>query len=140
MKERVKKGFKRDVHGDLHSGNIFLYKEPVLFDCIEFNDALRQIDLLNEIAFFCMDLDAHGQHSLGELFLKDYLKRLPCMVSEEDKHIFIYFKCYRANVRAKIHALAARQEHHGKGFRHHVFQLRRYLMLMKRYIRLIIDV
>ena len=60
IRERIENGLCRDVHGDLHSGNIFLYEKPILFDCIEFNDSYRQIDLINEIAFFCMDLEAYG--------------------------------------------------------------------------------
>lgn len=42
LQQRIDLGLKRDVHGDLHSGNIFLYKHPILFDCIEFNDEYRQ--------------------------------------------------------------------------------------------------
>jgi aminoglycoside phosphotransferase family enzyme len=58
---RLKEGFYRDCHGDLHSRNIFLLPDPQPFDCIEFNDEFRQIDVLNEVAFLCMDLDAFGR-------------------------------------------------------------------------------
>jgi len=51
LASRQSAGFSRDCHGDLHSRNIFLLPDPVPFDCIEFNDDLRQIDVLNEIAF-----------------------------------------------------------------------------------------
>jgi aminoglycoside phosphotransferase family enzyme len=54
---RLKAGFFRDCHGDLHSRNIFLLPSPQPFDCIEFNDDFRQIDILNEVAFLCMDLE-----------------------------------------------------------------------------------
>src|SRR5690606_16003365 len=60
IQDRFDRGCQRDVHGDLHAGNIFLYTQPVLFDCIEFNDEFRQIDLLYEIAFLCMELEAEG--------------------------------------------------------------------------------
>src|SRR5690606_33218548 len=42
--DRLRDGFYRDCHGDLHSRNIFLLPDPVPFDCIEFNDDFRQID------------------------------------------------------------------------------------------------
>src|SRR5688572_9033043 len=72
IRKRIDGGFYRDVHGDLHSGNIFLYKKPILFDCIEFNDAYRHMDIINEIAFFCMDLEAYNQGRLARIFLKEY--------------------------------------------------------------------
>lgn len=55
---RLQGGYMRDCHGDLHTRNIFLLPEPQPFDCIEFNDDFRRIDVLDEIAFLCMDLGA----------------------------------------------------------------------------------
>jgi aminoglycoside phosphotransferase family enzyme len=72
IEQRIRLGFWRDVHGDRHSGSIFLYKKPILFDCIEFNDGYRRIDLINEIAFFCMDLEAHSEKRLARLFVDEY--------------------------------------------------------------------
>ncbi len=109
LAERLSSGFIRDVHGDLHAGNIFLLEKPVIFDCIEFNDAFRQIDLLNEIAFFCMDLEAHGREDLSQYFIQKYrdeMQQLPGLFHEA---LFAYYKGYRANVRAKVKALAAMQ-------------------------------
>jgi Uncharacterized protein conserved in bacteria len=62
-KERAEQGFWVDGHGDLHSRNIFLPlgEKPVVFDCLEFNEHLRQIDVLNELAFLCMDLEFFGR-------------------------------------------------------------------------------
>ena len=70
LASRLKAGFFRDCHGDLHSRNIFLLATPQPFDCIEFNDDFRQIDVLNEIAFLCMDLDAFGRQDLSALIFK----------------------------------------------------------------------
>lgn len=39
--ERNGNGSVIDGHGDLHARNIFLLDEPVIFDCIEFNDAMK---------------------------------------------------------------------------------------------------
>ena len=76
---RLKEGFYRDGHGDLHSRNIFLLAEPVPFDCIEFNDDFRQIDVLNEVAFLCMDLEAFGRQDLSDCFLESYNALFPAI-------------------------------------------------------------
>ena len=59
---RLAAGFVRRCHGDLHLGNILVEAgRPVLFDCIEFNDALSDIDILYDLAFLLMDLDFRGR-------------------------------------------------------------------------------
>ena len=59
---RMAEGFVRRCHGDMHLGNILLEDgRPILFDCIEFNDALSEIDVLYDLAFLLMDLDFRGQ-------------------------------------------------------------------------------
>src|SRR5690606_904967 len=108
MTDRLENGFYRDCHGDLHSRNIFLLPQPVPFDCIEFNDELRQIDVLNEVAFLCMDLDAFGRHDLSETFLSHYNQFFPAMKTPEERALFIYYKMYRANIRAKVNGLRAK--------------------------------
>lgn len=132
FQQRIDQGYKRDVHGDLHSGNIFLYRKPVIFDCIEFNDEFRQIDVLNEVAFLCMDLDTFGNKDLSSLFLSSYLDQFSCMPEKEDQQLLRYFKCYRANVRLKVHALAAEQEGSGRVFKHHVANTKVYLELIQK--------
>lgn len=108
MAMRFKEGFYRDCHGDLHARNIFLLPEPIPFDCIEFSDELRQIDVLNEVAFLCMDLDAFGRRDLSDLFLEEYNQLFPTIKSTEDRALFLYFKMYRANIRAKVNGLRAK--------------------------------
>jgi aminoglycoside phosphotransferase family enzyme len=105
---RLKEGFYRDCHGDLHSRNIFLLPDPQPFDCIEFNDEFRQIDVLNEVAFLCMDLDAFDKRELADQFLQYYNNFFPAIRSEEDRRLFLYYKSYRANIRAKVNSLRAR--------------------------------
>jgi aminoglycoside phosphotransferase family enzyme len=105
---RSNAGFFRDGHGDLHSRNIFLLPAPQVFDCIEFNDNFRRIDILNEVAFLCMDLDAFGRPDLSDLFLNCYNHLFPSMRTEEDRRVFIYYKSYRSNIRAKVNSLRAR--------------------------------
>ncbi|HZJ19330.1 MAG TPA: hypothetical protein VFD35_03115 [Pricia sp.] len=108
LEERSNTGFFRDCHGDLHTRNIFLLPEPQPFDCIEFNDNYRQIDVLNEVAFLCMDLDALDRQDLSELFIAHYNQRCPVMRCGKERRLFIYYKSYRANIRAKVNSLRAK--------------------------------
>lgn len=110
FQQRAAAGYYVDGHGDLHSKNIFLLDQPVIFDCIEFNDHLRHLDVLNEIAFFSIDLDYYGQENLRDHFLKHYLEHLPCIETEEDWRIYRYYRLYRANVRLKVTSLQASQK------------------------------
>lgn len=109
FQERAKSGFVIDGHGDLHSRNIFLLDRAVIFDCIEFNDDYRRLDVLSDIAFFCMDLDQYQRTDLVDCFLEAYLHENPCISDEIDRQIFHYYKMYRANVRLKVNILAAVQ-------------------------------
>jgi len=104
---RFQKGYVRDVHGDLHSRNIFLYAQPIIFDCLEFNDEFRKTDVLDELAFFCMDLDSEGYFALSKVFTDHYFSRRKAEFGETEHLLFTYYKCYRANVRAKVNALRA---------------------------------
>lgn len=131
---RAAEGWVRDGHGDLHSGNIFLYPDPVIFDCIEFNDGMRQIDILDEIAFLCMDLDAYGQEHLSENFYNAYLSNAEIKETEKVKMLFHYYKCYRANVRAKIHLFAATEANDQTVFAKKLHQAANYLSLLKKYL------
>ncbi|MDW3649828.1 MAG: hypothetical protein R8P61_22340 [Bacteroidia bacterium] len=129
--ERLKEGYVRDVHGDLHAKNIFIYDEPVIFDCIEFNDSFRQIDVLNDVAFFCMDLEAHDADEMSAKFMSIYLQAFPCIKSAEEWGLFTYFKAYRANVRAKVNLLRALQAEEPQP---HLEEVRKYLQLMEHYM------
>jgi hypothetical protein len=134
LANRLRSGFFRDCHGDLHTRNIFLLPEPQPFDCIEFNDDFRQIDVLNEVAFLCMDLDASGRRDLSDLFMKYYNDFFPSMNSKADNQLFLYYKSYRANVRAKINSLRAQSAANETIKNNCLVQTEKYLTLMNDYI------
>jgi len=102
VQERDRMGFVIDGHGDLHCRNIFLLDPPVIFDCIEFNADLRSLDMLNEIAFLCMDLERYGRPDLARAFTRKYLALNPIMEEATDRDLFLFYKMYRANVRIKV--------------------------------------
>lgn len=69
-------GRVRECHGDLHLDNVFsLDGEVGAFDCIEFDDGLRWIDVLDDAAFALMDFDARGRTDLGWRFFNGWLER-----------------------------------------------------------------
>lgn len=105
MEARRAAGHVREGHGDLHLGNLlWLHGQPVLFDAIEFNPALRWLDTACDIAFLFMDLHVHDLPALAWRFLNVWLERtgdygaLPRLP---------YDAVYRALVRAKVAALRA---------------------------------
>ncbi|MGG7665502.1 hypothetical protein [Dyadobacter sp. BHUBP1] len=139
INERVGLGYRRDVHGDLHCGNIFLYKKPVLFDCLEYNDTFRQIDVIDELAFLCMDMESYCKQAFSEIFLSTYCDYFPCFQVPEDSLVFIYYKCLRANIRAKVFAIAAQSSANRSVRQVALAKCRKYLDLMESYIDLIAE-
>lgn len=101
---RAEAGRVRLAHGDLHLRNIFLDgDEPVIFDCIEFNDALATVDLLYDLAFLLMDLVHRGLPGLANLVLNRYLDQTG---DEDGMQLVPFFMALRAAVRAHVTAKA----------------------------------
>jgi uncharacterized protein len=74
LDERAAVGFVRRCHGDLHLANVVIWQgRPVLYDAIEFDDAMATIDTLYDLAFLLMDLDRHGQTRAANIVLNRYL-------------------------------------------------------------------
>jgi hypothetical protein len=70
LAHRKAEGQVRRCHGDLHLRNIVLWDgEPRLFDCLEFDKAMATIDVLYDLAFLVMDLDARGRRDLANRVL-----------------------------------------------------------------------
>ncbi len=129
--ERVISGFRKDIHGDLNASNIFLYEEPVIFDCIEFDKEYRQIDLMNEIAFLSVDLEFYGKQDLSERFYEKYCEFYGLKNESNQEKLYTYFKSYRANVRAKISLINTekKKEYNRKDLE----EAEKYLDIMKKY-------
>jgi len=104
---RLADGRVRECHGDLHLGNVTLVDgRTVVFDGIEFNDDLRWIDVISEVAFMAMDLHAHGLPALAHRFVNRYLE---AGGDYDGASVLRYYMVYRALVRAKIALLRALQ-------------------------------
>ncbi len=105
--ERKANGFIRECHGDMHLGNMALIEDAVtIFDCIEFNENLRWIDVISEIAFVVMDLLHRNQSRLAWRFLNHYLEITGDYAGIK---VLRYYLVYRALVRAKVTCIRASQ-------------------------------
>jgi aminoglycoside phosphotransferase family enzyme len=131
---RVNLGFFRDCHGDLHSANIFFMNKPIPFDRLEFNHDLREIDVLNEIAFMCMDLEYYDQPDLSKQFFETYNTLFPAVLTKEDEYLFLLYKAYRANVCAKVNSLKAQDTSFPQQRMDYLKKVTRYLRIMNIYL------
>lgn len=107
FQRRVAEGRIREGHGDLRTANIFLTDEVLVFDCIEFNERLRCIDVAADLAFLAVDLDFLQQTALSARLIlwfawksKDY----------DLLKLANFYKCYRAYVRGKVLTFSFRDE------------------------------
>ena len=104
---RREEGFVRECHGDLHLRNIALVDGvPTIFDCIEFNERMRWIDVMNELAFTVMDLAHRNRPDLGHRFLDAYLDDCGDYAGVA---VLRFYLVYRAMVRAKVACLRIAQ-------------------------------
>ena len=111
LDERARQGWVRRCHGDLHLGNIVLWHgRPVLFDAIEFDEALATIDTLYDLAFLLMDLDQHRQRGAANVVLNRYLWRTDDDLALAGLAAMPLFLALRAGVRAMVTADRAAQE------------------------------
>jgi aminoglycoside phosphotransferase family enzyme/predicted kinase len=100
---RIKEQRIRDCHGDLHLEHIHLTPRALhIYDCIEFNDRFRYVDVANDTAFLAMDLDYEGRPDLARYFSTQMASALndPDLLKLMD-----FYKCYRAFVRGKVESL-----------------------------------
>lgn len=112
LDSRLAEGFVRCCHGDLHLGNVLLEDgSPLLFDCIEFNDRLREIDVLYDIAFLLMDLSFRGSAEAANRVLNGWLdeaaRGFPASLWDGLAALPL-FLAVRATVRAHVNALEQR--------------------------------
>lgn len=100
FQQRVEDGWIRECHGDLHLGNICDWNNQLyLFDCIEFNESFRFVDVMFDIAYIVMDLEAGHRPDLSALFLNTYVEQTGDWQGLEVLPIYVSRQTY---VRAKV--------------------------------------
>lgn len=103
LTERGNAGCVRRCHGDLHLGNIVLIdNNPVPFDALEFSEALATIDVLYDLAFLLMDLEARGDHHAANAVFNAYIAFEPIGGEIEGLATLPLFLACRAGVRAVV--------------------------------------
>lgn len=111
IEKRRSDGRVRECHGDLHLGNLVLLPEGIIaFDALEFDPALRWIDVMGEVAFLVMDLLVRGQRALAWQFLNRYLQ---AGGDYGGLGLLALHLASRALVRAKVDLLQDRRPEHG---------------------------
>lgn len=101
-------GFVRECHGDMHLGNMAHVNGRILvFDGIEFSEALRWIDVISEVAFVTMDLMDRGAPGHAHRFLNAWLEHTG---DYEGLGLLRFYQVYRAMVRAKVAGIRLGQE------------------------------
>ncbi len=102
-KARLESDRVRECHGDLHLDNVVSLASGVAaFDCIEFDPALRWIDVIDDIAFPVMDFGARGRSDWGFRLLNGWLDRTGDHGAVPALH---FSAVYRALVRAQVEYL-----------------------------------
>ncbi len=108
LNERRAGGRIVDGHGDLHLEHVYLMPDRVcIYDCIEFNERFRSVDVANDVAFLAMDLDFNDRPDLARYFGRIMARRLddPGLLQLLD-----FYKCYRAVVRGKVEGMRSRED------------------------------
>lgn len=117
-----------DGHADLLADDIFCLEDgPALLDCLEFDDHLRYVDVIDDAAFLAMDLEFLGRSDLGALFLRSYSR-----LADDDAPASLgdFYIAYRAVVRAKVDCVR-----HSQGVGGAAADARRHLEIARDHLR-----
>jgi aminoglycoside phosphotransferase family enzyme/predicted kinase len=127
LDRRLAQGFCRACHGDLHASNIIVEAgRPILFDGIEFNDRLREIDVLYDLAFLLMDLTFRDSAEAANRALNGWLDAMGREFETDvvdGLAVLALFQSVRAAVRAHVGAREDKAD-----------EARRYLAAAVRYL------
>ncbi len=105
---RAARGMARDCHGDLHLDHIYVFPDRappgdiVIIDCIEFNESLRCLDPVADMAFAAMDLAFQGRRDLASAFADLYFR---ASGDEEGRALLPLYSAYRAIVRGLVEGI-----------------------------------
>ena len=97
-----------DGHGDLRLEHIHCTADRLcIYDCIEFNERFRYLDVANDVAFLAMDLDVQGRPDLS----RHFVARMQEVLDDPDLATLLpFYKSYRAYVRGKVEGMRAAED------------------------------
>ena len=99
LRERVTAGRIVDGHGDLRPEHVWLETPPLVIDCLEFNERLRQVDPFDEIAYLGLECARLGAGWIGPRLLRSVKAALDDAV---DPRLVRFYARYRACIRARL--------------------------------------
>ena len=107
FQRRRRDGKIKDGHGDLRTDHIYFTKTGIqIIDCIEFNDTLRALDIINDLAFLVMDLEYSHFPETAKSLIRHYVKQTDDL---DALPLLPFFCCYRAMVRCKVSCFRLRE-------------------------------
>ncbi|WP_231995394.1 AAA family ATPase [Mycobacterium sp. 1274756.6] len=111
FERRIADGRIVDGHGDLLTDDIFCLPDGIeILDCLEFDDTLRHVDVIDDIAFLAMDLEFLGRRDLSDVLLQRYRSHSG---DRSPQSLAGFYVAYRALVRAKTDCVRFGQSHAG---------------------------
>lgn len=133
LRARRQRGRVRQCHGDLHLRNLVLLDEAIVpFDCIEFSEQLRHIDVMSDLAFLLMDLDLRQATAAASRLLNGYLS---AGGDYDGLRGLRFYLVYRALVRAKVALIQADQGGTGAEAARECASALQYVQLAEAYTR-----
>ncbi|MGD9689628.1 MAG: AAA family ATPase [Phycisphaerales bacterium] len=116
LARRVREERIREGHGDLHAGNICFDSAArtidnptglLIYDRLEFRMDFRCKDVAAELACLASTFDAHGRSRDGDRLVAEYARATGDPELSELQNLYrAHYSC----VRAKVHALCAREQ------------------------------
>lgn len=99
LEERVRLGHIVDGHGDLRPEHICFADPIAIFDCLEFNSELRQVDPFDELAYLGMESAQLKASGLGPKIIAKVADRL----GDSPPHqLVLLYTAWRAVLRARL--------------------------------------
>lgn len=99
LRARVAAGRIVDGHGDLRPEHVWLNAPPVIIDCLEFNERLRQVDPFDEVTYLGLECARLGAPWIGPRLRAQLAAALGDAV---DPRLLRFYAAYRACVRARL--------------------------------------
>ena len=106
LEARGRDGCVREVHGDLRAEHVIMSPRLSVVDCVEFDPALRTLDVADDLAFLVMDLTAHGVEPCAAALVAAY-RRFGGDCGPDE--LLWFYAVHRALIRAKVALMRAAQ-------------------------------
>ena len=131
--QRVSENRVVDGHGDLRPEHVCIEpnREPVIFDCLQYDSELRISDALDEFSFLGMECGRIGKPEIEEKLISKY-RNLTHDTAPE--HLRCFYKAYRAYMWARLAIWRTRESKQGDWTKW-MNRAREYLMLAEKHCR-----